>query len=169
MNKSAAENAPLKTCVAALSGGQRSSLDTQSMSSSFAGPFSVAGRLAFARLRLARALSFRYKSKDFVSYCCLTSLIKHQPSAEVALPAAAQRRAVFQARISGAPSGQARCSESVLWRTLTRRDKTGRRISRDAQIGLVFASSQEKTSNAQLSLPAVVGEWSRRDASDIDG
>src|SRR5437870_690739 len=91
------------------------------MSSSFAGPFCVAGCLAFARLRLARALSFRYKSKDFVSYCCLTSLIKHQPSPEVALPAAAQRRAVFQARISGTPSGQARCSESVLWRTLTRK------------------------------------------------
>src|SRR5439155_3838465 len=121
LNKSAAGNAPLKTCVAALSGGQRSSLDTQSRSSSFAGPFCVAGCLAFARLRLTRALSFRYKSKDFVSYCCLTSLIKHRPSAEVALPAAAQRRAIFQARISGAPSGEARCSESVLWRTLTRK------------------------------------------------
>ncbi len=109
----------LKTCVAAPSVGQRSFLGIRDTSLSVAGPF--CGCTAFARLPSARALRFRYKLKGFVSYCCLTSLIKHRPSAEVALPAAAQRRAVFQARISPAPSGQARCSESVLWRTLTRK------------------------------------------------
>ena len=49
------------------------------------------------------------------------------------------------------------------------RSKTRRRISRYPQVDLVFASSRQKISNALLSLPAAVGEWSRRDASDIDG
>src|SRR5256885_5636878 len=98
-----------------------------------------------------------------VQTCALPILIKHQPSAEVALPAAAQRRAIFQARISGVPSGQARCSESVLWRTLTRKRQnwTPHFTRRSNRFSLGEVAGREM-SNVLLSLPAVVGEWSRR-------
>jgi hypothetical protein len=51
----------------------------------------------------------------------------------------------------------------------TRKKQNSTPYSRYPQVDLVFASSPQKISNALLSLPAAVGEWSRRDASDIDG